>query len=196
MSSSVDCEIYQVPLDEGEEEVQVLKPLKARTKKVLTEEQKQKCRENLLKATQRKKELAAERKAKLNEELAALKEPKVRKTKKAPKKPAEESEEEQPRKSKKPVRRSKYESESEEESEDYVSEEEEPVPPKKRSQTVKAPKKPSVKDMRLAQLEKKLDEIISNTKKVSLKSSSIVLPKAEDKPLPPKKGGTYIPFFD
>ncbi len=183
--SSVDCEIYQVPLDEtNEEENQEIIPqlspvVKPRKKKVMTEAMKEKCRANLAKARAHRAELI-KREKEMKEKIARECDVQTndveeseddceeqlmvkRKGKKIPgpkpkKKPAVPA----------PRRMRRNESSSEEDySSDWSSDEDEPPkkPKKRASAKPRAAKKVSEKEKRIRLLEEKLDQIITHTKK-------------------------------
>lgn len=205
MPSSVDCEIYQVPLDESEEQVEeTLSPVEkpqVRKKRVLTEAQKEKCRANLAKAR--------EARAKIRENEKRIKERVDREYDSVGGKEEISSDDEQqepirlkssarskvkakPQKeAKKSHRRRVYRSESETESDSYSEEEPEPKP-RKRAPAKPRTKKVSERDKRLMILESKLDEIIGHSKKLAEKprirntkttTTIIQTPKDDQKPM-------------
>jgi hypothetical protein len=189
---AVDCEIYEVPMDEqgGEQEEPsspIEKPRKERKKrKPLTEEQKERCRNNLAKARAiRKLMVEKEQKAKEriqreyeqtqlkeveqsdDEELPIedrlLKRPKPKGRKPKTKIIVEDAA--RPRRGRR-SRRGEGDSDGDG-SEDSWESEEEPEPKRPRKTKPRAPKvkKISQKEQRLALLESKLDDIIAHTKK-------------------------------
>ena len=189
---SEECEIINVPVDDAEEEQETpISPIEKVKKRkggykagtrVLTEEQKQKCRDNLAKARATRK-LMLDKERKEREEIereydqAKLTEVEVeedspyedgrkilRRSKPKGRKPKTQLIVEK----KRPKRKRKAEPEEESDSgSDSWESEEEPEPPKKPRKTKpRAPKvkKISEKEMRLLLLERKIDEIITHTK--------------------------------
>jgi hypothetical protein len=193
---AVDCEIYEVPMDEqgGEQEEPsspIEKPRKERKRKPLTEEQKEKCRNNLAKARAIRK-LMVEKEQKEKEriqreyEQTQLREVEVEQSEDEEELPIEDrllkrpkpkgrtpktkiivEDRPNPRRRAARRRRGGDSGGDGEESEDSWESDEEPEPKRPRKTKPRAPKvkKISQKEQRLALLESKLDDIIAHTKK-------------------------------
>ena len=195
---SIDCEIFTVPDNEVNEELDLsnIEPLKKKRapRKPLTEEQKEKARANMAKARAVQKELRAKAKADSDQiiyentktytkedsdEEEGPPSPKISKRYKPSGKKVK------PGTKRVPIEKSRrhrhYESSDSDSDSDGCQTESEPdspsprpkKPTKRVTKTIKI-KKPSQKEIRIGLLEKKLDEIITHTRK------SIATPKIKN----------------